>query len=574
MILIDELKNDDIQLRLNSIRKLQSIAKALGPDRTRAELIPYLQDSVLEDEDEVLVALCEELGKLTDFIGGPEHSTCLLPPLEVLAGAEEVVVREKAVESLCKIAQEITNSAFEDIFIHVLFRLSKADWFTSKTSACGLFTISYGRANAEFKKSLRKTFIQLCHDDTPMVRRAAASALGNFAKQIEKEAVKSEILPLFQTLSNDEQDSVRLLGVENCALIGSMLTQEENIHLILPVIKSCSLDKSWRVRFMVARLFKELCEAVGPEITKSELVQAFVKLLKDTEAEVRTEASLRITDVCGLLPKDTCIRTILPCINDLVGDGSQHVRAALAQVIMGLAPIFGKEDTNTHLVELFKKLLVDDFPDVRLNIISKLDLVSKVIGIESLSKSLLPSIVDLAEDHQWRVRLAIIDYIPLLATQLGVEFFDEKLSSLCMTWLGDPVYSIREAATSNLKKLTEVFGVDWAKNNIIPKVLSLHTHPNYLYRMTTLFSISVLSSVVGGDVISGSMLPLLSKMVTDKVPNIRFNVAKTLQTVIPLLDSTIVQQRVKPLLIKLQEDSDKDVKFYATQALQLCNLTS
>ena len=41
-ILIDELKNEDIQLRLNSIRRLSTIAVALGVERTRDELIPFL----------------------------------------------------------------------------------------------------------------------------------------------------------------------------------------------------------------------------------------------------------------------------------------------------------------------------------------------------------------------------------------------------------------------------------------------------------------------------------------------------------------------------------------------------
>ena len=158
---------------------------------------------------------------------------------------------------------------------------------------------------------------------------------------------------------------------------------------------------------------------------------------------------------------------------------------------------------------MFLQMLKDEFPDVRLHIISKLELVNKgnvsfqstsrstarlidsVIGIELLSQSLLPAIVQLAEDKQWRVRLAIIEYIPLLASQLGVKFFDEKLSTLCMSWLGDTVFSIREAATQNLKKLTEVFGVAWASEAIIPKVTAMGQHPNYLYRMTTCFAISV-----------------------------------------------------------------------------------
>lgn len=145
---------------------------------------------------------------------------------------------------------------------------------------------------------------------------------------------------------------------------------------------------------------------------------------------------------------------------------------------------------------MFLQMLKDEFPEVRLHIISKLELVNQVIGIDLLSQSLLPAIVQLAEDKQWRVRLAIIDYIPLLASQLGVKFFDEKLSQLCMGWLGDTVFSIREAATHNLRKLTEVFGVEWASEAIIPKVMAMGGHPNYLYRMTTCFAITVRDYVV------------------------------------------------------------------------------
>lgn len=41
-ILIDELRNDDVQVRLNSIRHLDMICAALGSPRTRKELLPYL----------------------------------------------------------------------------------------------------------------------------------------------------------------------------------------------------------------------------------------------------------------------------------------------------------------------------------------------------------------------------------------------------------------------------------------------------------------------------------------------------------------------------------------------------
>lgn len=57
-------------------------------------------------------------------------------------------------------------------------------------------------------------------------------------------------------------------------------------------------------------------------------------------------------------------------------DTSQHVRAALANQISGLAPLLGNEATLEHLLPLFLHLLKDDFAEVRLNIISKLETVN------------------------------------------------------------------------------------------------------------------------------------------------------------------------------------------------------
>jgi hypothetical protein len=46
-LLMEELKNDDIQLRLNSIRNLGRIASGMGVERTQQELLPFLQGKLL-----------------------------------------------------------------------------------------------------------------------------------------------------------------------------------------------------------------------------------------------------------------------------------------------------------------------------------------------------------------------------------------------------------------------------------------------------------------------------------------------------------------------------------------------
>jgi serine/threonine-protein phosphatase 2A regulatory subunit A len=49
----------------------------------------------MEDEDEVLLALAEELGNLIHHVGGREQAHVLLLPLETLCAMEEALVRDK-----------------------------------------------------------------------------------------------------------------------------------------------------------------------------------------------------------------------------------------------------------------------------------------------------------------------------------------------------------------------------------------------------------------------------------------------------------------------------------------------
>jgi hypothetical protein len=136
----------------------------------------------------------------------------------------------------------------------------------------------------------------------------------------------------------------------------------------------------------------QLQKAVGQEITKSDLVPAFQSLLKDTEAEVRAAAAHKVRDFCQNLDsyqQESIIMTnILPFVKELVADPNQHVKSALASVIMGLSPILGKHNTIEHLLPLFLSQLKDECPEVRLNIISNLDCVNEVIGIQQVCESL------------------------------------------------------------------------------------------------------------------------------------------------------------------------------------------
>lgn len=159
-----------------------------------------------------------------------------------------------------KICEQLSEAQVEQHFIPLTFRLSKADWFTSKISATGLYTAPYKKSSADSQTKLRQNFSQLVHDDTPMVRRQAATNLAKFVKPMTPQIIIEQMIPLFQHLAGDDQDSVRLLTVEILIAIAEGIPKEQQSShgVLLTALRSLFEDKSWRVRYMVADKFEKV----------------------------------------------------------------------------------------------------------------------------------------------------------------------------------------------------------------------------------------------------------------------------------------------------------------------------
>ena len=77
-------------------------------------------------------------------------------------------------------------------------------------------------------------------------------------KKLSKQHVLSDGLAVYRRLQSDDQDSVRLLTVEDLIAIAQQLTPAEVKEQLLKQIRQTVSDKSWRVRYMAATHFNEV----------------------------------------------------------------------------------------------------------------------------------------------------------------------------------------------------------------------------------------------------------------------------------------------------------------------------
>lgn len=79
------------------------------------------------------------------------------------------------------------------------------------------------------------------------------------AGAVPKAQLLTTLLPLYSDLIKDDQDSVRLLSIQQTGAISARLSQAENVEHLLAVVTACAEDKSWRVRLTIAKDFFQVC---------------------------------------------------------------------------------------------------------------------------------------------------------------------------------------------------------------------------------------------------------------------------------------------------------------------------
>mmetsp|Transcript_12485 Transcript_12485/g.27112 ORF Transcript_12485/g.27112 Transcript_12485/m.27112 type:complete len:688 (+) Transcript_12485:154-2217(+) len=628
-LFVAQLSSDSTEARVDAMKKLAIVGEAMGPEETLTKLIPYLTENIAnsdkDDDDEILLILAGQLALLVPGLVPGHAALPLLPILERLCCVEETVVRDKAVETMNKIVPLLLpGGSYDDgapfaLLLATSKRLGSADWFTAKVSAAGILPAMYAFWNAhapkgdsanEAKQELRTLFKDLSEDDTPMVRRSAAKHLGRFVEAVagltdtadnlvkggkgqpvivdeNKRLVTYELVPIFQALSSDEQDSVRLLAVSCAGSVGCGLAREPGVtaDFVLPVVRGGCADLSWRVRHNLAKVFSTVTGSlgfVGPKhaARQTEVFQFFASLLQDNEAEVRAATVENIARMAQLGGAELFQKHIAHLLPALADDLVMEVRSKLAQTLMDCCdPAICNTLTDDIILEDFKPLLEnflnDEFAEVQLHILTKLSRVSHLLGKMDVVVS---SILQMSKAQNWRVREAVGRLLPFLAEARGVAFFQDHLLDPWLKIMSDQVADVRTACVDGMPKLLSVSGSQWMQEELLTHYTRMYEESHtYLTRITVLRCFAALTEKHGENEnnvsteLMSQIVTLMLKGLKDRVANVRIVAARGLGFVTisgQCDDSTMSTQVVPALTDCVTTEADPDCKYQCQLALE------
>jgi len=612
-LLIDDLKSEDANARLKSIRSLDQIALALGPKRTRDEFVPFLCECV-DDDDELLIELAHKALTLIDPAGGPAHAHVLIPLLRQLCCGDSKLVRDEAVASLLALSASLSAEDFETYFVPLVMDLLKGEWYNQNTSGLALVPALLKRTrNLAVRASALAEVSRLSSGGLPMVRRGVAEMLGDCADACTAQELVDSVRPVFTALSSDCQDAVKavsisavahILSAANRQLIGpqsgevsaSALGQlRDDVYKAFCAL--CSSEESWRLRYACADWFANVIETylghtkIYPRTTlrrdsaESRDCTEQVDLIRPVasapgsslidsqpfrEDEADAETCLRIYRTAPEAPAGAQYDEAAAARSfaKLLADDEAEVRCIAAQRLVRVCSRLSQSAiTSVILPQLADRISNDDALFVRSALARNVVGLAAILGKEDTLKYLKPLLQKQLEDSDPEVRVMALLNVPFIAPTTSLQPLVPSIYSAIILLSEDANWRIRKQAIQAVTTLAPILGQQFFDDKLGTICLNwLGDAVNYIRRSAVKNLVSI-GKEFGDEWCSRVLIPRINSMKQNPNYLHRINALYFIQELSAVVSPEIVAQQLLPVAVRMSTDAVPNVRFSAAEAL-------
>ncbi|MCQ2820902.1 MAG: hypothetical protein MJ252_26895 [archaeon] len=573
---IENLKNDNVQIRIFCAKKLSEIGQILGTERIQEELIPFITDLILnfEDNEEVLTEFSNQLLSLLLTLNKEKLFSMIgLRSLEILCGNDDEAVRQISVQNLSTFINVLDeNYITVDIFA-LIKRLMENDSKT-KMSSCFLFPVVIKKiTDKALKKEIFFVFLEMGHEDSPSVRRAAIENIKNFCEMIDDD-ILPDLINLYAFALGDPADIVKSNAVETTPiLLKSVKKEGDEKDILEKFTQAMSNEKSWRVKYTGSEIICKLSKDYDMEFNEQTFVPIMCKFLSDKEPEVKCSVLSNFDQFIERITLNKFKEAFLPIFQTLATDSNLHVRQVYASCLLKCIPIFKLDQQLMvdSIIPLLTKLLKDEVYEVQYSAIGNIDELILIANDseELMSKCVLPIIEEGMKNPKWRFRLFIAENFLKICDKLKYDKITKYFNLTIKKLFTDNASDIREVAWKIIKTIIEKVNKKYLTDEVWEIQKEKFKSKNYIQRIASMNSVNFLKEYYDqsflGDTVVNEIIELGKK---DKVPNVKFCSFKVLKEIALFLGNPTLTKKIVDYIKEFENDSDKDVSFFSKENIK------
>jgi len=605
-VLKADMAEIDIAVQLEAIKNIPTVALAIGPEKSRDELISAVESACFPDlneghaletidgklgmSEEVLMEVAFVMDRsMIPLLGGQENILPMIKLQQRLAMFDETIVREAAIDSIIGIAEVVDIQCIEQEILAVITHLAKATRWAARSAAANATPRLYHFLESEeSKQACRNTVKKLANDKMEMVRYEACCKVHQMLLPMgEHDVVEvfNFISPILKSLTCEQQEDFRCHAIK----IVKVLLRIESVKLLdisQEYLRYMFCDINWRIRIRLLKEMMEIVSVAPAQLINDCLLPEYVKCFQDQEMLVKIEAIKHAPAFFAherLILRKVKVLMTQKIMMDLVENENVKVREASSGALPDiLKVIFGVETTSDEkdfVVHIMDKFSSDESAEVRVSFLKGLPKILSCLGEKYFVDLIVPLVTKLLEDEKWRVRSSIFQNITLFARMTKTGSMDEKdLSKILEICLKDPVGEARRLCFGNMAELLKILEPNW----IVEKMLNVfrdelaNEKTKYHFRIGAIRVAEALAiCAVTEDLpdikeVIDRAVEMMIQGLGDKVSNVRLSSADALVKFIKVGGSSSVSSGViESALRDRVYDEDEDIKRLVVEGLSL-----
>jgi len=604
-ILKEDLLDQEIEVQLEAVRNIPTVALAIGPEATRDQLIAIIDSVCFPDPHEgytlqlkdgslgMLEEVLREIALVMDstmipLLGGEKHVLSMLLLLQKLAMSDETVIREASINSMINVAHEVDVEYVEQHVLAVVGNLAKTSRWAARTGAAAAAPRLYEYLETDKNKEIcQELVLKLCRDKMPMVRQEACSSVWHMLLPMGKQSavvLLDFIVPILKKLMNEQQEDFRCHVIQ---IVKTMLKigSKELLDVCNEYLGYMFDDNDWRIRKKLLNDLMEIVSIAPDFFINNDVLTDFVKCFHGKDNVIRIAALKLAPDFLSHKKINTSKMKGLithEMIKKLVEDENTEVREAVSGVVLEILALIFEMHTNDEekdlVVHIMDKFFFDDSGEVRANFCKSLKKALLLCGEKNFITRVIPLVSKLLEDPKWRVRAHIYEHVTLFAQMVKEDNMDEQdFCKILEKAFKDPVAEARSYCIAPIPELVGILGPKWIVTKLLQVVRKVLSNPKTKYnlRLVPIHIAEALATSFASDK-RVSMNELLHTVVAmmlqgteDAISNVRLASADSLVRFIKSGGSSSYQSNIRSVLQGLNDDEDINIRYLAQEGLSL-----
>jgi serine/threonine-protein phosphatase 2A regulatory subunit A len=340
-------------------------------------------------------------------------------------------------------------------------------------------------------------------------------------------------------------------------------------------------------------------------------LKIFKTLFTDEQDAIRVLCLESLIPLAKTMSKDDNLVHNMPTLLSAGADKSWKVRLCFARNFAEFTEAFGKDITDSHLIQNFSALLSDNEPEVKNAAIHSLSKSIGHLSLDRICNLLLPTLSNQYSESQPAFKASTALALCAISTRVGTDMTMTKILPILRELLQDENSDVRLNVAKNLIKVADTVGPDLLSHNLIEILKHLSEDANWRVRMAVYETLGKLSVLFGEEVYMKHLEPVfmtylknsaaqvretginesahlaekfgrkwindafVQKVVKvyeeDRVKyNFRMTAIKSLASVMPHMASEDITKSVVPVFIKACNDKVPNVQFCVARTIREC----